>query len=151
MSKKMGIGGVGPRIVRPAFFLIILAYIVTRLQPGLFQFAHNKSTLYPFLWPLLVIGLVLWIGSAVQLVRGFRKGKLICSGFYAVFLNPLYDAFILFLIPALSLYLNSWLCLIGSLVLLLAMKKNVKEEENYLRTTFGKDYEDYRKKVIIRL
>lgn len=151
MSKKMGIEGIGPKIILPSSLVIIAAYFITRTSPKFFRYLDDPTPLWVVIIPLLMFGLVFWIGSAVQLIIAWHKKQLITSWFYTIFLNPLYCAFIFFIIPALSLYLNSWLYILGSIVMYLAMRKYIKEEYSYLKKTFGKDYDEYVKRMVIKL
>lgn len=149
-TKKMGIGGVGPRIILSGVIYAIIAYFVSRFYPGMFNFAEGLSSLNWLIWILVIAGLILWLGSALQLLFAWRKNQLMTTLFYAVFLNPIYDAFIIFLFPALSLYLNNWLYLGLSVVFIVSMRRLIHEEDDYLYQTFGKEYQQYKKRVIFK-
>jgi protein-S-isoprenylcysteine O-methyltransferase Ste14 len=95
--------------------------------------------------------LVVWLGSAIQLLIAWREERLLKTGFYALFINPLYVAFILFIFPALSLLLNNWLYLGLSVVFLVAMKLLVGKEYDFLEKKYGDEYREYRKKVLIKV
>ena len=149
--KKMGIEGVGPKIAIYAIIYLVLAYIFDRSYHASFLITDNSGSLNWLMIILFIIGLILWISSAVMMVVYFPKGKLITSGPFRIFLNPLYNAFILFLLPALALYLNSWIFFGASIVFILAEKILGKAEEKFLQETFGKEYEDYRQKVWFKI
>lgn len=151
MSKKMEIEGVGPKIILLGVIYYIIAYFVNKNYPDAFTITNNAGSLNWLTITLSIIGLFLWISSVVLLLRFFPKGKLITGGPFRVFLNPLYNAFTFFIFPAIALYYNSWIFFGAGVVFLVATITIGKEEERYLRDTFGKEYDEYRKSVWIKL
>lgn len=150
MKKEMGIEGVGPKIVGITLVYLVIAYFLDTNFHSTFTILNSSDSLNWLTLILFVIGMVLWISSAVMMLLYFPKGKLITSGPFRFFLNPLYNAFMLFLLPALALHLNSWIYFGASIVFYIAQNVLCKAEEKYLIETFGKEYEDYRKKVIFK-
>ena len=70
-----------------------------------------------------------------------------CSGVFSVSRNPIYVAFLLFVL-AFALLANSLWFVISACVLLLVLHFGVvKQEERYLREKFGDSYEQYCSRV----
>jgi len=94
-----------------------------------------------------VVGLWFWIGSVVLIMRSHRSHKLITGGVYRYSRNPLYAAFIVFLIPAISLASDNLLILSVSVVMFAAFKVLIRKEEDFLKSAFGAEYELYARRV----
>ncbi|MGZ4862205.1 MAG: methyltransferase family protein [Halobacteriota archaeon] len=78
-------------------------------------------------------------------------GQLATRGPFAVMPDPIYGSFIVFVFPGISLALNWWLVLLTSVVAFIALRIVIHEEDDALRKKFGKQYEEYRKKVLIKV
>ena len=85
--------------------------------------------------------------SARAFSAGFNKGKLVTTGIFSVVRNPIYAAWILFILPGIMMFFQSWLMLATSLVTYIVFKAFIREEEQYLEKTFGQAYLDYKSKV----
>lgn len=85
--------------------------------------------------------------SAHAFTVGFNKGELVTTGIFSVVRNPIYAAWILFILPGIMIFFQSWLMLATSLVTYIIFKAFIKEEEQYLEKTFGQAYLDYKSKV----
>lgn len=146
----MGIEGVGPKIIALAVLYLVIAYSLDKKYPSTFTITNDTGKFIWLIFILATIGIALWLSTAVMLLMYFPKGKLITTGPFKLFLNPLYNAFALFILPTLTLYLNSWVYLGASLVFLIAQATIGKAEERYLSETLAKEYENYRKQVIFK-
>jgi protein-S-isoprenylcysteine O-methyltransferase Ste14 len=65
-------------------------------------------------------------------------------------LDPIYSSFIVFVIPDISWVLNWWPILLTSVVMFVALRIFIHEEDNTMRKKFGRQYEEYRQKVLIK-
>lgn len=99
---------------------------------------------------LLVAGLIILVVAAAQLIYAYKNKKLAKTGLYRLVANPLYANATVFIIPGIALFVNSWLVLTTSLVLYFLYRKMVVEEYSWLKKTFGKEYEDYYKSILIK-
>jgi protein-S-isoprenylcysteine O-methyltransferase Ste14 len=81
------------------------------------------------------------------MVLGIRNNRLLTTGPYRLSRNPLYTALLLFLIPGVSLLLNSWLSLTTTILGYLVFRKLIHEEEELLERLFGEDFRKYRAKT----
>ena len=61
--------------------------------------------------------------------------------------NPIYSAWIVFLIPELAMFSRSWPVLLTPLVAYLAFKTLIRREEEYLEKRFGQRYLGYKSHV----
>lgn len=90
-----------------------------------------------------IIGLIFWLSSAVLVKKAFGSRKLATSGVFRFSRNPMYAAFIVFIVPGLSFILNDLVLLIPSLTMYVAFKLRVEREEDYLSNEFGEQYKRY--------
>jgi protein-S-isoprenylcysteine O-methyltransferase Ste14 len=94
-----------------------------------------------FLWSLISFGKSFRVGIDTE-----RPDKLITTGVFAFSRNPIYVAFSLVLLGQFLVFPN-WILLVylGAGVWLL--HRQVLREEQFLKTHYGKEYEDYCKRV----
>lgn len=150
MKKIMGIEGEGPKIIALFVAYLVIAYLLDKNYPSSFIIANNTGIIKVVALILGAIGVVVWLWSVALLLVNFPKGKLIQSGPYAIFSHPIYDSFSFFLLPAIALYLNSWIYFGASVVLFLGTITLGKNEEKYLSKTFGEDYSKYQERVLFK-
>lgn len=143
--------GAGPKIMAPLF----ITFIVT----ALISYAYRPSFNYPLMaagWTLtlgalfLSVGVPFWIAAVGLFLRAWSRGQLETHGPFAVMPNPIYSSFVIFVIPGISLLLGWWPILLTSIAMYIAFRLFICEEDDSLRDKFGKQYEEYRKKVLIK-
>jgi len=144
----MTIFGIGLLLVSSAGFslgMILLLEAAGGIQLS-WTTAHEGVLI--FLGALLAaVGFYFWL-SGVRLIRkAFDEKRLLTKGVYAHTRNPVYAAFILFLIPALSLLMNDVLIVLSSVVLYAVFRINIGKEEDWLLQQFGDDYRRYAEEV----
>jgi protein-S-isoprenylcysteine O-methyltransferase Ste14 len=59
----------------------------------------------------------------------------------------MYDAYLIFVFPGLSLLLNSWLVMTTFIVNFILLQLFIREEYRYLENKFGDEYKTYLNKV----
>ncbi len=96
---------------------------------------------------LCAIGAYFWIGSAFLVERAFRRHRLVTTGPFRLSRNPLYAAFIVFVIPGAAFIANNLLILLVSLVTFVVFKLQIGKEEEYLRLEFADEYPEYEQEV----
>lgn len=146
----MRIEGAGPKIMAPLF----IAFGVTA---GI-SYAYSPAFNYPAPaeWTLalgalfLIVGVPFWLLSTGMFLLAYFGGRLETRGPFAVMPNPIYSSWIVFVIPGISLALNWWPLLLTSAVMYVAMRMFIHDEDDALREKFGGQYEEYRKKVLIK-
>jgi len=88
-------------------------------------------------------GLYFWLASVIGLKTALSDGKLLTEGVYARTRNPMYAAFIIFLVPALALLLNNLVYLLAVPLMYAAFDCLIGREEKALLEKFGPEYEAY--------
>ena len=91
------------------------------------------------------------LSSGLRILKAFREQRLLTDGFFAVFPNPMYAAFVLAIVPGLALVLDSWLVLTGSVVVYALFRALVPGEDRWLKEKFGATYEEYRQRVLVKI
>ena len=142
--KKMDFYGVGPKIGRILIpwwaVTIILSFTSTNLR-----FTPERSTALTIAGAVyLLCGLIFYFTSVKLLLKGLKEGKLVTSGTFSLCQNPLYVSFIFFLIPAISLLINSWLVLTTCIAGYIPLKMYIKNEYQELEKYFGDEYLKYK-------
>lgn len=142
--KKMDFYGIGPKIGRVFIPWLALTIVFSSISNGFNFYSERNSGLTISGAILLVFGLIFYFSSVRLLLSGLKEGKLVTNGTFSLCQNPLYMSFILFLIPAIALLLNSWLVLTSSLVGFVLLKVHVKKEYQMLEEFFGNEYLKYK-------
>ncbi|HLN88968.1 MAG TPA: methyltransferase [Candidatus Binatia bacterium] len=91
-----------------------------------------------------------WFLAARTFFLAFSKGQLATKGPYAIMPNPIYGIFMVLVILGVSLVLNSWPILLTSALGYSALRMFIHKEVNDLRDKFGNEYDEYRRKVLIK-
>ncbi len=147
-TKRMSLWGVGPAIGVPTACYGLAALVVTLAWPSAFDIAVLP---YPYLavagGMLLAIG-VAWYAVAVRTVyQAYQEERLVTGGVYALCRHPIYAAWVLLILPALGLFLNSWLLLSTAAVMYVLTRIHVRREEADLEARFGDRYRDYKRRT----
>lgn len=142
--KKMDFYGVGPKIGR-----ILIPWwavtIILSFTSNSFRFTPERSTALTIAGAVyLLCGLIFYFTSVKLLLKGLKEGKLVTKGTFSLCQNPLYVSFIFFLIPAISLLINSWLVLTTCIAGYIPLKMYIKNEYQELEKYFGDEYLKYK-------
>jgi protein-S-isoprenylcysteine O-methyltransferase Ste14 len=147
-ERRMTIFGVGLLLVASGGFslgLILFVEAVWGIQ--LTWTTDNTDLLIPIGALFMAAGLYLWASGAMVIRKAFYEKKLLTEGVYGWTRNPIYAAFILFLVPALSFLMNDVLIIIASPVLYAVFRISIWKEEAYLLGLFGDKYRRYTEQV----
>jgi protein-S-isoprenylcysteine O-methyltransferase Ste14 len=98
---------------------------------------------------LLVMGVPLWLTSAVQILVLVPKGRLITNGPFALVRHPLYTSVALLVIPGCGLVFDSWIGVAIGLILYGSVRLFAPREDRDLATQFPRDYPEYCKRVVL--
>jgi protein-S-isoprenylcysteine O-methyltransferase Ste14 len=144
----MTIFGIGPKLVAWTLAYSTIPALRTKAYPDIFVITSMPPAVFNFLGVvLLALGIPLWLLSIFPLLTGFTQGKLCTTGIYSVVRNPMYSAFIVFIVPAITLFFRSWILFTIPIVMYLVFKKLIKAEELYLEEQFGEEYLRYKSEV----
>lgn len=143
---KMTRFGIGPIIAPLSIFYFLAAYAVSGYAGALFAMTSIPDQVrVAIACLLLLVGIPFYLVAVISMSRSFDAEILQTHGAYAYCQNPIYAAWILFIVPALAFLVNSWLCLTTSLVMCILLKIFIKKEEDYLKEMFGDTYLLYKK------
>lgn len=141
----MSFFGVGPKIAVVLLPWLAASIILSTVMKGTFAFSVENRKLVLICGIILMIpGLVFYFSTVKVLLKGLNETKLMTTGAFSLCQNPLYSSICLFIIPALSLILNSWLVLTTSVVGYILFRIYIKSEYTELENFFGQEYLDYR-------
>jgi protein-S-isoprenylcysteine O-methyltransferase Ste14 len=141
---KLNFFGVGPKIGKVLLPWLAVTIILS-CTTSLFIFTPEDTRVLKIAGTILMIfGLVFYFSTVRILLKGLKETRLVTNGAFSLCQNPLYAAILLFIIPALSLLLNSWLVLTSSLIGYFMFKLNIKFEYLELEKFFGEDYKKYK-------
>lgn len=124
-------------IASQSVLLFMLMYLAVALIFGgkyndLFKYVENDNNLINIVGKILfVCGWIINLIAAFQYVLAYRDKKEIPGFIYKISRNPMFVAHAFFTIPGLSLLVNNWLLMTGSILLLLLAKLLLKEYVEY--------------------
>ncbi|MDP4093253.1 MAG: isoprenylcysteine carboxylmethyltransferase family protein [Bacillota bacterium] len=151
MEKKMSVMGIGHKAGAVILLYLVVVFGLGRIFSPFFRITgtHYNTLLITGII-LIVVGFATNLAAAFTMLKAHKNGKLATKGLYAVFLNPMYTLQLFITVPGLTLLFNSWIVLTTIIAAIITIKVFVKEEEKYLENTFGDEYREYRKRVLIK-
>lgn len=148
-NNSLPLFGVGPFYVVTIFLITFLGIFLSRF------FKINLS--YVFLnVPMLILGvffilfgIFIWTRAVFssEIQKNIKEGKLVTTGIFFYVRNPIYSAFLILTTGIIFLERNLFLLFIPILNWIFLTVLMKKTEEKWLLEVFGKEYEDYCKKV----
>ncbi len=142
---KLNFLGSGPKIATVLLPWLALTIILSILYKGQFSYiSDNPKPLNIAGIILLVFGLVIYATTVKLLLKGLKETKLVINGSYYLCQNPLYSSILLFIIPSISLLMNSWLILTSSIAGYIIFKFCIRKEYIELEKFFGDEYIKYK-------
>ncbi len=146
-KKGMNIVGQGGKIILFTLPALIAVILVHKYLPEIAALPESISFIKPVGYLLLISGIALWGTAIIQLFMGFTKGRLVTNGAYGIVRNPIYSSATFFILPAVSLITLTWVYLVASVFLYIGVMIFIGKEEIQLAKAFGKEYENYIKRV----
>ncbi len=151
MTTEMKITGVAPMIATPTFIYLIITIIISYTSENRFNILNNNKIAVVVLGIILIaIGIIMVVHCAKRLLSSFNKNKLMTDGLYKIFTDPMYAAYMIFIIPGIALIFNSWLALTTVIINYVLYSVLIRREHKYLEEKFGEDYLNYKRKVLIK-
>lgn len=140
--------GVGPSIAATAGACAVVAGLAGRMWPELCLIAAvPRAALLVAGSALLVVGAVMLAVAARAATVAYNSDRLAATGIFAVVRNPIYAAWIVFLIPGGALLTRSWPMFLAPVAAYLAFKACIGRENECLERRFGDAYRKYRAEV----
>jgi protein-S-isoprenylcysteine O-methyltransferase Ste14 len=145
MTREISRWGVGPSILVSAGAYATVAGLATWLWPEfcLISVALNAVFLVAGI-VLLVIGVLMLVVAGRAATIAYNSDKLATTGIFGLVRNPIYSAWIVFIIPGLVLISRSWPLFLTPLLAYLAFKARIGRENEYLEKRFGDEYRKYK-------
>jgi protein-S-isoprenylcysteine O-methyltransferase Ste14 len=96
---------------------------------------------------LLAAGIPMLAVAGRAATVAYNSDKLATTGIFAVVRNPIYSAWIVFIIPGLVLFSRAWPLFLTPLVAYVVFKATIRRESEYLENRFGDAYRQYKSQV----
>jgi protein-S-isoprenylcysteine O-methyltransferase Ste14 len=141
---KLNFFGVGPKIGKVMLPWLAISIVLCCTTEFSTYTSENAAVLIVPGTVLMIFGLIFYFATVRRLLKGLKETRLVTNGAFFLCQNPLYAAILLFIIPALSLLLNSWLVLTSSFVEYIMLKIFIKGEYRELEKIFGEEYLKYK-------
>lgn len=147
--EKLNFLGIGPKIAVVLLPWLTAAIIFSSIYKEHFEYVSGNSNILLITGiVLMAFGLVFYISTVRLLLKGLKETRLLTKGPYSLCQNPLYCSIILFIIPSLSLILNTWLILTSSISGYIIFKIYIKKEYYELEKNFGENYIKYKNETL---
>ncbi len=142
--------GVGPMIVIPQLIITAVAILMSKM--GKIYSPQIEKLKIPFViigMTLIIFGAWMWISSNFisKIDEHIKENHLVTTGVYAVVRNPIYSAFFLVCIGAIFIESNISLFVLPVIYYAYMTVFLIKTEEKWLRKLYGREYEEYCRKV----
>lgn len=149
-EKHLPMYGVGPIYVYVTIAFTIAAVILGHIdlfKKGIIKILRISSAIVGIL--LIIFGIYLWTGAVfcAKVNNGIKNNNLVTSGVYALCRNPIYSAFMLACTGVLFISGNVFFYPLFFLYWLFMTVLMKCTEENWLKNLYGKEYEEYCKRV----
>ncbi|WP_320006513.1 isoprenylcysteine carboxylmethyltransferase family protein [Maridesulfovibrio sp.] len=147
-ERKMTVFGVGLKIFRPTIIYGLAALIITLIFPRIFLMTFLPSAAFNIMGGMLLgIGIAFLFISGVAVKKAVAEERLETTGTFSIVRNPLYFAWIAFILTGSALATQAWLLFGMSAIAYYKFLHHIPEEESMLEETFGKEYLEYKKRV----
>jgi len=147
----MKITGAAPKIAIPTFLFMLITVVIDYLTRPLFKITMNNYSVLIIVGIIMILtGALMVLSTGRKLLKSFNSEKLMTDGLYRIFRNPMYAAYLIFVIPGMCLLFNSWLVLTTVIINFICLKIFIKGEHRYLEEKFGEEYKKYLETVWIK-
>lgn len=94
-----------------------------------------------------MVGIPMLIVAGRAAALAYRSDTLATTGIFGVVRNPIYSAWIVFIIPGLVLFSRSWPLFLTPVIAYIIFKVRIGREHEYLEKRFGEEYRTYKTQV----
>jgi len=148
MTNKVSRWGIGPQIATGALGYTAVAGMATYRWPAIFRMHSLPAKVSTAIASaLLLVGVPMLVLAARTVIGAYNRDQLARGGILGLVRNPIYSAWIVFILPGLALFSRSWPMLLMPLVAYAVFKARIHREDEYLAQRFGQAYLDYRNRV----
>jgi protein-S-isoprenylcysteine O-methyltransferase Ste14 len=140
--------GAGDQIMGFTLPFALAGIILNMVYPDLFRMNMGPPGI--ILGSLfLIVGVPIWLMSAVQILINVPRRKLITTGPFAIVLHPLYTSVALLVIPGIGFVLDTWVGVGIGVILYGFSRLYAVKEEKKLDEMFSNEYRTYRSEVLL--
>ncbi|MEN6535542.1 MAG: hypothetical protein ABFD89_17900 [Bryobacteraceae bacterium] len=130
MTQEMSRWGVGPSILLPTVAYATIVGLATRLWPDVCLVTVVPRTVFLVVGiVLLVIGIPMLAVAARAATVAYNWDKLATTGIFGLTRNPIYSAWIVFIIPGLVLMSRSWPLFLTPMIAYMIFKVRIGPRE----------------------
>lgn len=151
MTDKMTKWGIGPKFTFYALIYCLIMFGLTVYLDPLLKITKTLSISYRSLALigiiLILLGVPFYLSSLITVMRAFKEGRLVTNGVYGMCRHPVYAAWVVFFVPGIALFMDSWALLSAPFIMYLTARTLVAKEDVYLIKTFGQEYLRYKQRV----
>lgn len=148
MTREISRWGVGPSILMAAGAYAAAAGLVTWLWPEVCLVAAIPHPVFVVAGVVLAaVGVPMLVMAGRAATAAYNSDRLATTGIFGLTRNPIYAAWIVFLIPGLVVVSRSWPLFLTPLVAYLVFKVRIGRENEYLEKRFGEAYRQYKARV----
>jgi protein-S-isoprenylcysteine O-methyltransferase Ste14 len=144
-----GLIGCGDRIALFTLPFVVVGVVLNVMFPSAFSVGGPPGWLRTVSIVVLVLGVAVWLWSAVLILTKARRGELITSGPFALMRHPIYTGVSLMVLPWLGFLLDTWLGLAIGVAMYVATRRYVPAEDAELAETYGPAWDEYRDAVAL--
>lgn len=141
--------GSGEKIGLFTLPFLIIGLLFNIMSPALFSVGGPAKILKIVSLIIIIPGLINWIWCIILIVTKVPKKELIKIGPFRIVKHPLYTGTALLVMPWLGLLLNTWLGVMIGIVVYAGSRIFAPKEEEILAELFGREWDEYNKKVLI--
>ena len=140
--------GIGPRLASLSITYCLGAFILTRYWAPLFNLGGIPDKMRLGMGvTIIAVGIPFFIIAVISMSRAYNAGRLATKGIFGCCRNPVYAAWIVFIVPGLALLVNSLLVLTAPIVMYILFRILIEKEERFLEGKFGDQYRVYRENI----
>ena len=145
--KKMTIWGVGPKIMTPSYFLLVVLSLLP-IKIGISAIL-NIPRLYITVAGifLICVGIIILAMVNTKINKALKTNHLVTTGLFSLVRNPMYVAHLFFLIPGVCLLTDNATTLVSVICGMIAFNILIPVEEKCLEENFGSEYINYKNRV----
>lgn len=141
--------GSGDRIMLFTLPFVVAGVILNMVFPSLFDVGEPSNALRAISIAVLIVGVTIWLWSAVLILRKVPRGELITTGPFRLMKHPIYTSVALLVLPWIGFLFGTWLWALVGVALYVGSRIFAPAEEAELAETFGDRWDAYRDSVLI--
>lgn len=140
---RLGIGPVFASLSICYFLATVAVTICYAPQYRIFLLSGASRNIISAIF--ILPGLALYVLGVRSMLKAYNADRLCTTGPFGICRNPIYSAWICFLVPGLAFLVNALLSFTTPLVMYVLFKMLIVKEDRYLQERFNAEYLRYKK------